>query len=86
MSVIEAIFEDHLERKFRVKPDPAVDREKSARMNRFEKEFSMSKEQAEKLEQLFFEICCDYQQMGFSDGFKTAFDLMFEVAGMVTEK
>lgn len=81
MSVIETIFEDHLERKLRVKPDLAIDREKSARMSRFEKEFSMSEEEAEKFEQLFFEICCDYQLAGFSDGFKTAFDLMFEVAG-----
>ena len=80
MSVIDIIFEEQQERKLRVKPDLNRDRERSAKMSRFEKEFAMTAEQVERFEQFFFELCTDYQQTAFADGFKTAFDLMFEVA------
>lgn len=79
MSVIGTIFEGYQERMLRVKANLNMDLEKSALMSGFEKELSLSEEQSERLEQLFYEICGDYQQMAFSDGFKTAFDLMFEV-------
>lgn len=81
MSVMKTIFEDYLERRLRASPDLNVDREKSARMGKLEKDLSMSEEQKEKFEQLFFEMCGDYQQTAFSDGFRTAFDLMYEVVG-----
>ena len=81
MSVIKTIFEDYQERKLRVKFDLNADREKSARMSKLEKDLSMSEEQKEKFEQLFFEMCCDYQQIAFFDGFRTACDLMYDVAG-----
>lgn len=81
MSIIDAIFHDYMERCFSLKPNLGEDREKSARMREFEKSFAMSGEQAEMFEQFLFEICYDYQQLAFSDGFKLAFDLMAEVVG-----
>lgn len=81
MSIIEKIFWDYQERNFRVCPDLRKDRERSARMREFEKSFAMSAEQAERFEQFLYETVCDYQQSAFSDGFRTAFDLMTEVVG-----
>ena len=81
MSIIEKIFWDYQEGRFRVEPDHSKDRDRSARMREFEKSFAMSAEQAEKFEQFLYETVCDYQQLAFADGFRTAFDLMTEVVG-----
>lgn len=79
MSIIYKIFEDYLERNFRVTPDLSEERKRGKKMSKLEESFALSKEQKEEFEQFMFETCCDYQQSAFFDGFKVAVDLMFEV-------
>ncbi|MDE7228874.1 MAG: hypothetical protein K2N56_00205 [Oscillospiraceae bacterium] len=81
MSIIEKIFLEYLDGNFRVKPDIRLDRERWAKIRKFKESLALSENQAEKFDQLLFEICCDYQQPAFLDGFRTAFDLMLEVIG-----
>lgn len=80
MSIMHKILEDYLERNFRVKPDLSESNRMYEKMNKFKDSLALSEEQKKKFEDLFFEMSCDYQESGFYDGFKTAFDLMSEIA------
>ena len=80
MSIIYKIYEDYLEREFRVKPDLSEDRKRGKKMRKLEESLALSKEQKEKFEQFMFETCCDYEQSAFFNGFKLACDLFFEIA------
>lgn len=85
MSIIKEIFWAYLEGKMPVKPIVSAATE-SDRISEFESYLGLSDNQIDRFEGFLFDYSGSLEKQGFSAGFRLAFELVWEIFDIPTDK